>query len=101
MRVVLVIFFRNHPIPICTILKPANIMIACIRVPKSMRAVFYPKTCLGFVAPLKRKKFLLLLLSKTRYYRIYKTQLRGSLHSGVLHKKTHGNTVNSSTLLLL
>ena len=59
-RVVLVLlFFRNHPIPICIIvLKPANIMIACIRVPKSMRAVFYPKTCLGFVAPLKRKKFL-------------------------------------------
>ena len=57
--------FVNHPIPICiTLLKPANIMIACIRVPKSMRAVFYPKTCLGFVAPLKRKKFLWLLLSK-------------------------------------
>ena len=59
MRVVLVLFFfRNHPIPICIIPKPANIVIACIRVLKSMRAVFFPKTCLGFVAPLKRKKFL-------------------------------------------
>ena len=80
-RVVLVLFFfRNHPIPICIIvLKPANIMIACIRVPKSMRAVFYPKTCLGFVAPLKRKKFLWLLLSKTRSTsKISKIQVRGS-----------------------
>ena len=62
-------FFRNHPIPICIMLKPENMIACIIRVPTKVYACcLLPKTCLAFVAPLKYKKFLWMLLSKIEYY---------------------------------